>query len=169
MDSSDPDRAAAPDVDLVDATGAFPKADAAWLHEHARKAMAALGATGSVSIKVVSDAEMAAAHVQWLEVEGTTDVLTFDIGSDPAARVIEADILLCLDEGTRQANSRGHTPRQELLLYTLHGLLHCLGHDDHNDQAFTLMHAEEDRVLNALGVGATFARPDRSASQGGGT
>lgn len=151
-------------VELLDASGKVPEADGVWLHEHAVASVRALGATGLVSVKIVGDGEMAEAHERWLETPGTTDVITFDLGSDPAATPahIEADLLVCVDEAARQAKARGHTVRQELLLYVLHGLLHCLGHDDHDDAAFARMHAEEDRVLVAIGVGATFGRADGS-------
>jgi len=45
------------------------------------------------------------------------------------------------------------------LLYVVHGVLHCLGHDDHDEAGYASMHALEDRVLYAIGVGATFAEP----------
>jgi probable rRNA maturation factor len=63
-----------------------------------------------------------------------------------------------VDEAGRQSAVRGHTVEQELLLYVVHGVLHCLGHDDHDPDAAARMHAEEDRVLAAVGVGVTYAR-----------
>ena len=44
-----------------------------------------------------------------------------------------------------------------MLLYAVHGLLHCAGFDDHETAAFDRMHAEEDRILRAIGVGPIFA------------
>lgn len=127
--------------------------------------------TGSISARVVGDAEMAQAHEEFCGAEGTTDVITFDL-TDPedgmAARgVVEADLLLCLDEAHRQGASRGHAARRELLLYAVHGVLHCLGHDDHDDAGYARMHAEEDRVMESLGVGATFATQPRGAPGAG--
>jgi ssRNA-specific RNase YbeY (16S rRNA maturation enzyme) len=45
---------------------------------------------------------------------------------------------------------------REVLLYALHGILHCAGFDDRTPQDFEAMHAEEDRILLAIDVGATF-------------
>jgi ssRNA-specific RNase YbeY (16S rRNA maturation enzyme) len=45
---------------------------------------------------------------------------------------------------------------KEALLYALHGLLHCLGHDDHDEAAYQAMHALEDALLDAIGVGPVF-------------
>jgi ssRNA-specific RNase YbeY (16S rRNA maturation enzyme) len=46
-----------------------------------------------------------------------------------------------------------------LLLYGVHGLLHAIGHDDHEPGAHALMHAEEDRLLTKIGVGPIFRSP----------
>ena len=148
-------------VEIVDATGRLAAADSAWVHEQAGRAAGLLGLSGAISARVVGDEEMAEAHAEFCGVEGTTDVITFDL-TDPeegmaAKGVVEADLLLCFDEAERQAKSRGHEARRELLLYIIHGVLHCLGHDDHEEAAYAKMHAEEDRLLGALGVGATFA------------
>jgi len=46
--------------------------------------------------------------------------------------------------------------RHELLLYALHGLLHCCGYDDSTDADREVMHTEEDRILEAIGVGRVY-------------
>ena len=55
---------------------------------------------------------------------------------------------------------RSHPVERELLLYIIHGILHCLGEDDHDDDAYARMHAREDDLLEAIGVGRTFAAPE---------
>ncbi len=120
---------------------------------------------GSVRVRVVDDAEMAAAHERWAGVAGTTDVLTFDLrehGEGP----LDVDILTCADEARRQASARGLEPEYELLLYVVHGVLHCLGHDDKDDAAAAKMHAEEDRLLGAAGVGPVYAVPAQAGRPG---
>lgn len=113
---------------------------------------------GEIRVRIVRDLEMAAAHLKYSKIEGTTDVLTFDLaeGASAQGQPLDVDILVCADEAARQATPRGISIERELLLYILHGVLHCLGHDDHDDAAYALMHAEEDRILSAIGVGATF-------------
>lgn len=134
-------------------------ADARWLLDKAAAAAGQLGVTGEVRVRVVDDAAMAAAHERYAGVGGTTDVLTFDLSEGPATGELDTDLLVCLDEAARQARDRGHSPRRELLLYIVHGVLHCLGHDDHTEAGFARMHELEDRVLEAIGVGATFGTP----------
>lgn len=151
-------------IDIVDATGRLKATDLAWLEKMAAQAAGVLGVRGSVAARILGDTDMAEAHQEFCGVPGTTDVITFDL-TDPeeqcaARKVVEADLLLCLDEAERQGKTRGHDARRELLLYVVHGVLHCLGHDDHDGPDgpdYVKMHAEEDRVLSALGVGSTFA------------
>jgi probable rRNA maturation factor len=96
---------------------------------------------------------MAELHLFHSGVEGTTDVLTFDLRQG-AAGPLEVEIVACLDEARRMAGA-GPVER-ELLLYLLHGALHCLGHDDHDPEGFARMHEREDEILLAIGVGAVF-------------
>lgn len=136
---------------------------ARWVADRAGEAIAALGAAGEVRVRVVTDTEMAAAHERYSGVAGTTDVLTFDLGDPPAQgaagglRVLDTDLLVCVDEARRQAAAHGHAVERELLLYILHGVLHCLGYDDHTEEGSAEMHRKEDEVLTAIGVGATYA------------
>ena len=143
-------------VELIDGTGRLAPQQVAWIDRHARAALAQLGSSGSLRVRIVGDDEMAAAHVRYCDIAGTTDVLTFDLSETTG--VLDVDILACIDEAQRQATARGHEVQRELLLYIIHGVLHTLGHDDHDDDAYARMHAEEDRVLSAIGVGATFAK-----------
>ena len=36
------------------------------------------------------------------------------------------------------------------------GILHCAGYEDKSDEGFRAIHAEEDRILAAIGVGPVF-------------
>ena len=129
--------------------------DALWLRDRATRAAAYLAATSvAIDVRVVTDATMAALHAQHAGVDGTTDVLTFDRGSD--ATSIDADIAVCVDEAARVAEERGHGVLEELLLYVIHGALHCAGFDDGSEEASAAMHAEEDRILLDIGVGELY-------------
>jgi probable rRNA maturation factor len=145
----------------------------AELNCHASAALACLPGepTGEVRVRIIDDAEMSAAHLKYSNIPGTTDVLTFDLtdGASADGEPLDVDILVCIDEASRQAGARHHTVERELLLYILHGVLHCLGHDDHDDTAYARMHALEDEILEAIGVGRTFESdsPRRQGEHGG--
>jgi ssRNA-specific RNase YbeY (16S rRNA maturation enzyme) len=36
-------------------------------------------------------------------------------------------------------------------------MLHCIGFDDHDEEAHLKMHEEEDRILTAIGVGPIWS------------
>lgn len=157
------------ELELTDATGRLSQTQTRWLATNANAAIKALRGTGSVRVRVIDDAEMARAHEEFAGVPGTTDVLTFDM-SDPGVEPprprtlselvdvfgFDTDILVCMDEAERQAAARGYPFERELLLYVVHGLLHCMGLDDHDESESQAMHALEDEVLVAIGVGAVF-------------
>ncbi len=152
-----PSDSAERDVPIVDSTGRVGAAGIAWLHGRTLAAMDSLGAYGEVRVRVVRDDEMAIAHERWKDTPGTTDVLTFDLRESGEAP-LDTDVLICLDEGERQAAARGHDVRVELLLYVVHAMLHCLGHDDCDEASAATMHRAEDDLLRELGVGAVFDR-----------
>lgn len=152
-------------LEVGDATGRLGLAGARWLRDRAAAAAAHLGAWGEVEVRVVNDAAMAALHERFAGVPGTTDVLTFDHaasadggGRGGGAGALDVDVYVCLDEAARQAAERGLAVERELLLYVVHGMLHCLGEDDHEPGRAVAMHRREDEVLAAIGVGVTYGR-----------
>jgi len=121
-----------------------------------------------VTIVVIDDGRMALMHAGFSGVEGTTDVLTFDLRDEPldardaaaSGRPIpgvEGEVYVCIDEARRRAAERGHSTDDELLLYATHGLLHLVGYDDHDEDDYLAMHTREDALLEAIGVGRIFA------------
>jgi probable rRNA maturation factor len=131
--------------------------DTGWLREHLAAAVALVDKpVERIGITVVGDEKMRSLNQAHRGVADTTDVLAFEHREDDPA--IEADIVVCADEAARRAAELDHTIERELLLYALHGVLHCAGFDDHTNEDFEAMHVEEDRILTAIGVGPTFAR-----------
>jgi probable rRNA maturation factor len=87
-------------------------------------------------IRLVDEAAMETLHVQWMDLPGPTDVMSFPMdelrpgreGSEPLEGVL-GDIVLCPTVAARQARDAGHATEEELLLLTTHGILHLLGFD----------------------------------------
>ena len=128
-----------------------------WLIEHTLLALQCINKRQSlISIRVVNDESMCKLHLEHTGNSSTTDVLTFDHGSSDVA--IDADIAICKDVASRKASERNHELNSELLLYIVHGILHCAGHDDHNETDRNQMHEEEDRILTFIGVGPVWSR-----------
>lgn len=132
--------------------------DGASLRGHLGRSLAFLPRpVARVHLEIVGDPEMDRLHRVHSGIPGTTDVLTFPGHAE--GEPIDVDIVACAGEAARRAAEFGHPPDRELLLYAIHGLLHCCGHDDREPADRERMHLEEDRILRALGVGATF-RPE---------
>ena len=151
-------------IEIQSTPGNSQSVDVGWLRECLARAVAHIKRPSTrVAISLVNDASMIELHQRHMGLRTTTDVLTFpsSVEGDP----IDVDIALCVDEAARRASQFGHTIERELLLYALHGLLHCCGFDDHDEAGYRSMHAEEDRILNAIGVGPTFD-PQREAASG---
>jgi probable rRNA maturation factor len=109
-----------------------------------------------VAMRLVDSEEMGRAHEQFCGVAGPTDVLTFAGPCDPDGGIVEADVLVCLDVARTEAAHRSHPVQEEVLLYLIHAMLHCLGHDDHDEVGFGRMHGLEDAILESIGVGRRF-------------
>ncbi len=140
--------------------------DAGLLRERLAAALAHIGApVGTVCVNVVGDQRMRDLNRTWKGRDETTDVLSF-CRSAPGGP-IEADIAVGAGVAAREAAERGHPVEHELLLYALHGVLHCAGYDDDTEPRAAAMHAEEDRILAAIGVGRVFTGAPRSAPDTG--
>ncbi len=93
---------------------------------------------------------MADLHIRFMNIPGPTDVLTFPMDETGG------EIAICVPEARRRARLHGTSLQNELLLYTIHGMLHLCGMDDRTPKGFTDMHRMEDRILTKIGVGAVF-------------
>lgn len=110
-----------------------------------------------LSISVVDEDQMAELHVQWLDLPGPTDVMSFPMDElragteDNLSLGILGDIVLCPPVAQRQAEAAGHSTQDELCLLTVHGMLHLLGHDhvEESERAamFTLQRALLEEFL----------------------
>lgn len=136
-------------------------------------ATGAAGVRGVVRVLAVDDSRMVELHGRYSGDATTTDVLTFDLaadtdavgaGRDARGPAVDADVWVCVDEARRQAALLGHAATRELVLYAVHGLLHCLGFDDADDASFDRMHAAEDDLLTRAGLGAVFAAGESASS-----
>lgn len=89
-----------------------------------------------LTITLVDEETMAALHVQWMDLPGPTDVMSFPMdelrpgheGEEPEEGML-GDVVLCPSVARRQAQEAGHAVGDELLLLTTHGILHLLGFD----------------------------------------
>ncbi|MCK4660511.1 MAG: rRNA maturation RNase YbeY [Phycisphaerae bacterium] len=122
-----------------------------------------------IGVAVVDDVQIAAVNRQYLGHHGPTDVISFDLSEDEDDAPLEGEIIISWETAARQAAERDHSIEAEALLYTVHGVLHLIGYDDQADDDSATMHAEEDRILTLLGLGAVYGGEARGNRQQGKT
>lgn len=155
-------------VSSEDAGDAELRAAIVFLKRHVPGLLSALEVRrAEVEIWVTGEVTMAALHARTTGDWSATDVLTFDYGSSAEQGIVSAQIAVCWDVAVKTAAEREHAPAEELLLYVLHGILHCLGHDDSRRADFARMHAREDEVLSSLGFGALFTGNGKTKARKG--
>lgn len=121
---------------------------AAWVMQEMR-----VHPEADLTITVIDEAAMEVLHVKWMDLPGPTDVMSFPMdelrpgreGVDPEEGIL-GDIVLCPTVAAKQAAEAGHTPAEELLLLTVHGILHLLGFD----------HAEPEERKEMFGLQRTL-------------
>ncbi|QIV88541.1 rRNA maturation RNase YbeY [Glutamicibacter mishrai] len=102
-----------------------------------------------VSVVFIDEDAMSALHVEWMDLEGPTDVMSFPMdelrpgtAGAPGEGGILGDIVICPTVAEAQAKAGGHSTHDEILLLTTHGLLHLMGFDhmepDEKEEMFTL-------------------------------
>lgn len=100
---------------------------------------------GTIRFVLVNDRKMAKLHREFLNLRGTTDVMTFNL-TDPGA-ALEGEVYICLDQARRQAKEYRVPLYQEVARLAAHGVLHLAGLDDRTDSGRARMRRYEDRAL----------------------
>jgi probable rRNA maturation factor len=121
-----------------------------------RKALRQAGegawADRTLSVAVVDQEEMAHLNRRFTARDGDTDVLAFALDDDVSEDPVVGEIIVCASRALREAQARGVDPREELLLYLVHGAAHLLGYDDHSPEDRKVMYAKEDDILRGAGI-----------------
>lgn len=103
-----------------------------------------LGGLDAVCISFVSEGIMAKIHQDFLNIEGPTDVITFPYG----------EILICPAVAAENAARYRVSVDQEVVLYSIHGLLHLNGYDDISAEAARRMRSKQANLLKEVALWA---------------
>jgi probable rRNA maturation factor len=103
-----------------------------------------------LGIHIVGATEMARINEQFLQHEGSTDVITFDYREGEKSRAVLGEIFICVDDAIKQSKEFRTTWQSEIARYVVHGVLHLLGHDDLKPDLRRAMKREENRLVNSL-------------------
>lgn len=107
-----------------------------------------------LGIHLVEPEEMAQVNWDYLQHEGSTDVITFDYRSEvpPGEPVPEVygELYICVDDALKQGRQFKAHWTEELTRYVVHGVLHLQGYDDLEPAKRRIMKREENRLVKAL-------------------
>jgi probable rRNA maturation factor len=106
----------------------------------------------SISFVLVDDRKMSALHRQYLNIGGTTDVITFDLSESPRGS-LEGEIYICINQARRQAEEYRVPLYLEVARLAIHGVLHLAGYDDNTPAHRERMHLLENRTLQQMRPG----------------
>lgn len=95
---------------------------------------------GVIEIAVVDEETSARVHRDFMDIEGSTDVITFHHG----------EIVICAKVAERNADEYGEPLCRELFRYIVHGMLHLAGHEDGEDEDRARMEAAQELVVREL-------------------
>jgi rRNA maturation RNase YbeY len=117
-----------------------------------------------IVIHLVGAKEMGRLNWDFLQHEGSTDVITFDYSdSRPDDTGLHGELFICLDDAVKQAKEFRTTWQSEIVRYVIHGLLHLCGHDDVNPAARRHMKREENLILRRISEQFPASRLARAA------
>jgi len=121
-----------------------------------------------LGIRLVAAKEMARVNWQFLQHEGSTDVITFNysdpVGDDARSlkkkklepphvgsyNLICGELFICVDDAVVQAKQFGTNWQSEVVRYIVHGILHLLGYDDLEPHLRREMKRAENRLVRRL-------------------
>ncbi len=106
----------------------------------------------SVEVVFIDDAYMESLNSQFRQKDGTTDVLSFNLGSSVGLSedTITKEIYISVEQAFRQAVQLGISLTEELTRLFLHGLLHLYGWKHETETALILMENEAESLLQLI-------------------
>ena len=106
--------------------------------------------SGDISVAIINDDQIQVLNARYLDHDWPTDVLSFVHESDEQR--LDGEVIVSADTAHRESRRYGWRPADELLLYVIHGALHLIGYDDHNQDDLADMRAAERRHLATFGL-----------------
>ncbi len=101
-----------------------------------------LSLLATLEVALVDDETSARVHMDFMEIPGPTDVITFHHG----------EIVIGAEVAERQAAEYGEPLGREILRYFVHGLLHLAGHEDAKEEERKTMESAQEKIVARLWV-----------------
>ena len=111
-------------------------------------------ADGDYVVLLTDDAAVAKLNAEFRGKAGSTNVLSFPAASSAAPH--RGDVALAFGVCAAEAQAQCKTLAAHLQHLVVHGVLHLLGFDHHEDDEAEAMEGRERQVLASLGVGDPY-------------
>lgn len=107
-----------------------------------------------LSVLLVDDKEIQGLNREYRGIDRPTDVLSFSMQEGESLEFnswLLGDIVVSLETASRQADEKGHSLEDEVLILMVHGILHLLGyrHED-SDEYARIMKDKEKQILKGI-------------------
>ena len=100
---------------------------------------------GDISIIFCSDNYILDVNQKYLQHDYFTDIITFDYCEGDR---LSGDLFISVDSVRENAVEYGTEFHDELYRVIVHGVLHLIGYDDHNDEDIAMMRKKENYYLS---------------------
>ncbi|MCC9644777.1 rRNA maturation RNase YbeY [Rhodopirellula sp. JC740] len=129
---------------------------------------------GTLGVRICDDAAIHPINREFLNHDYPTDVISFPYELDPPR--VEGELVASFETAVENTSDPANslTPREELLLYVVHGTLHIVGHDDQSAIPRAAMRRAEAVAMEQLGIhlpideeSVSDSTDDPSADDGG--
>jgi len=132
-----------------------------WLRQAAETTLACEGVDyqAELSLFVTDDETVQELNRTYRGIDRTTDVIAFAFREDtgdppfptpPGKTTHLGEVIISCHQAARQAEEQRHLLKQELMILTIHGVLHLLGYDHDPPKEEQRMRARETEILARL-------------------
>jgi len=140
----------------------------AAIAESAFPQLTAGGRPVELSVRLAGDDEVRALNSKWRGKDKATNVLSFPLANCddlqraniPGQELLLGDIILAHGICETEADEKGVSVQEHATHLLVHGTLHLLGYDHHDDAAAAEMESREVRALARLGISDPYAVND---------
>ena len=120
-----------------------------------------------LSVRLTGDDQVRALNAQWRGKDKPTNVLSFPLAEqdeldqidDDGPELMLGDLVLARGVCAREADDKAIPLEHHAAHLMVHGTLHLLGYDHHDDDAATEMEARETRALARMGIANPYEEP----------
>jgi probable rRNA maturation factor len=105
--------------------------------------------SATISVAFIGRRAMAALNEKYLDHQGPTDVISFEMARETPGMPAIGDIYICPDVAKVNARRNGVSISRELERLVVHGTLHVAGHDHPDDESRTRspMWEKQEKIL----------------------